>query len=625
MRAAAIWICCCAYLNCLGWFLSAVHQLNATGYAIGLLVGVALLFIWKKNTPATVLPKRRFPRWRFRKVLPLIFLVVAGLEILGGLIYTPNNYDALTYRLPRLLNWLSAGHWFWIPAINERVNYSTPAWEWTGMPFLAILRSDRGMFLIDVVSFLLMPGLLFSVFRRLKVSRKVAWTWMWILPLAYGYATQAGSVGNDLTGAVLALAAVAFGLRARTSGKAQDIWLCGLAAALMTGTKLSNVPLLLPCLIAVAPALIHLRKQVLGSVAVTVVALVICCAPIVVLNQINTGAWTGDPKNTSQIQTKSPPAAFLGNSLLLAQQSFMPPVLPGVHKFYDKLNDKLPASWQQTLHEKFPRYYSNRPNELPQEEVAGLGLGITALLLLAVATAIACPGKNLPAILTISSTTLVGYAAWISVLFYMLKMGSEATARLMLPYYPLAIVPILLLPAQKWLQQFRAWKILAVGAVLCVIPAIILSPSRPMFPLAALTRFVQNHPQSSTIQRLATVYSTYANRNDSLAPLRTGLPAGVKKVGYLAGSNDTDYSLWRPFGEHQVVYIQDAVKNSTPLPNDVEWLVVKRVTWPEYSKLSLEDWAAQNHAKIVQSVSMVTIVAWGEQTWCLLHVETPGT
>jgi hypothetical protein len=45
-NAIAIWIWLCAYLNCAGWFLSAIQELNATGYAIVLAIGIAALWIW---------------------------------------------------------------------------------------------------------------------------------------------------------------------------------------------------------------------------------------------------------------------------------------------------------------------------------------------------------------------------------------------------------------------------------------------------------------------------------------------------------------------------------------------------------------------------------------------------
>ena len=50
-----------------------------------------------------------------------------------------------------------------------------------------------------------LPGLIYSVFIRLGIARKVAWHWMWLLPAGFNYALQAGSVANDAFGAVFAL------------------------------------------------------------------------------------------------------------------------------------------------------------------------------------------------------------------------------------------------------------------------------------------------------------------------------------------------------------------------------------------------------------------------------------
>ena len=56
---------------------------------------------------------------------------------------------------------------------------------------------------------------MFSVFTRLGVRRRVAWSWMWLVPTGYCFLLQAGSIGNDLFGAPFALAAVDFALRAK--------------------------------------------------------------------------------------------------------------------------------------------------------------------------------------------------------------------------------------------------------------------------------------------------------------------------------------------------------------------------------------------------------------------------
>jgi hypothetical protein len=622
MRAAAIWICCCAYLNGVGWILSAIHQLNFLGYTVALILGIVALLFWRKKNSEFFLLQIRWQKFlrRLRKPFPLAFFIVAVLAFFGGAVHAPNNYDAMTYRLPRILNWLAAGHWFWILSINERMNYSMTAWEWLATPFFALFKSDRGLFLINI-AVLFMPGMLFSIFRKLGVARKVAWMWMWILPLAYGYALQMGSAGNDLTGTIFLLASVFFGLRARDSKKISDLWLAGLAAALMTSSKLSNLPLLLPCLIAVWPALKELRKKIFVSFIVACAAILISAAPTIVLNQIHTGSWTGDPNDSSGIRVKSPLSALLGNGILLMQQSFMPPVLPDAHKINPVLNDEMPASWQQTLRENFPRYYFAKLNELPQEESAGLGLGVTLLLLVGLSAVIFRVVKN-SRIEIFSQTSLFAFAAWIAALVYMLKMGSEATARLMLPYYPLVIVPFLLLPSQNYLLRFRAWKIFCMLAVLSVLPAIILSPSRPLLPMEKISKqLAAHHPASVTAQRLASVYFVYAHRNDSLAPLREHLPDDVKVIGFVAGSDDTDYSLWRPIGKRKVVYLQNDIKSSDAIPDSVKWIAVKQKSWRKFSNLPLETWAMQHQAQIVFSNSITTLVSRGPETWLLLHIQ----
>ncbi|HEY5043997.1 MAG TPA: hypothetical protein VIK53_18650 [Verrucomicrobiae bacterium] len=607
-----------------GWSLSLLQALTAVGYAVVLPLAVAgLMWLWRGEKREASSSRRswlQIPVRRFRRPLPLIFFIVAALTIIGGTLYAPSNFDALTYRLPRILNWWAAGQWHWIPTFNERMNFSGTVWEWLSMPFLIFTRSDRGMFLINALGFLLMPGLLFSIFRHLGVARKVAWTWMWLLPLGYGFATQAGSIGNDLTGAVFCLLSVYFGLRARRSGRVSEVWLALLAAALMTGVKLSNLPLALPCLVAVWPALGQLRKCLLGSLAVAVLAVAISAVPIMALNQLHTGNWTGDPGNQTLVQIQNPVAGVLGNGFLLLE-SFMPPVLP----FSNQINHGLTAALPDSLKKQFPRLVSNKINELPGEEGAGLGLGI-ALPLLIVFGISACRFRRAGFIKKVSSLLpLVALAAWVSVLFVMAKMGSEAGPRLLLPYYSLAIVPFLLLPAQERLLRRRAWRAFLVLTALGVLPVLVLSVSRPLWPAQKISGWLaRTHPENKMFARLAATDTIYAHRNDFLAPIRAALPDTARTVGFIAGPDDADYSLWRPFGRRNVVYPRHDLRQFLENP-DVEWLVVKENVWPEISSVPLKEWAQAHQAKIVLSVPIVELVSWGAENWCLLHIEKPDS
>lgn len=218
-----LWVWLCAYLNCAGWTLSALHHLNAGGYAVALALGTIALVVWRKQTAPQVTRKIHWQKYRrrFRRPFPLAFLVLTVMAFLGGVLYAPTNYDALAYRLPRVLHWLAADQWHWIHTIFPRLNQRCCGIEWVSAPVFALLGTDRPLFLINSISLMFLPGLVFSVFTRLGVRRLVAWHWMWLVPTGYCYLLQAGSIGNDLFGAIFILAALDFALRARSSGSAR--------------------------------------------------------------------------------------------------------------------------------------------------------------------------------------------------------------------------------------------------------------------------------------------------------------------------------------------------------------------------------------------------------------------
>ena len=190
----------------------------------------------------------------------------------------------------------------------------------------------------------------------------------------------------------------------------------------------------------------------------------------------------------------------------------------------------------------------------------------------------------------------------------------------MLPYYPLVLVPWLLLSAQNNLLRRRIWRIFLVLLAISTLPVLILAMARPLWPAQAVTtRLARAHPNNQTLQRLATTYTAYAHRNDILAPLRVGLPTSARKIGFIAGSNDTSYSLWRPFGQRRVTDLRPDIRRFLAQPN-VEWVVVKADIWPEISSVPLAQWAQEHHAQIVLTAAIVQLVSAGPETWCVLHI-----
>jgi hypothetical protein len=100
-----IWILCSALACAAGWILSALGQLNRTGYAVfaGLVLSIFFLARREWMPAGKVFPWSRVRR-RFSRPLPQVFAVLAALVFLGGALYLPSNYDGLTYRLSMALD-----------------------------------------------------------------------------------------------------------------------------------------------------------------------------------------------------------------------------------------------------------------------------------------------------------------------------------------------------------------------------------------------------------------------------------------------------------------------------------------------------------------------------------------
>ena len=251
------WILLSTLLVSAGWVLSLCHQLNPVGYAVYFALAT---IAWRSR------PKRQPGDWRGqlartvrqflrpgRRPIVWLYYVLALMSMLGGLLYVSTDGDGLAYRIPRVMHWLWQAQWCWIRTQDLRMNIAGNGFEWLCAPIILFTHTDRWVFLINAFSYLLLPGLIFSVFVRLGVRPRVAWWWMWLLPSGWCYVMQAGSCHNDSYAVIYALASVDLALRARERQNPTDWWLALLAAALATSVKQTDIPLVLLWLVAAWP------------------------------------------------------------------------------------------------------------------------------------------------------------------------------------------------------------------------------------------------------------------------------------------------------------------------------------------------------------------------------------
>jgi hypothetical protein len=627
-QPVALWIVLCAFLNCAGWILSAFHHLDRLGYVGMFALAAAAVAWWKSRHPGAR------SDWgihklshRFKRSFPFAFLILAVLAFLGGAIYAPSNYDGLAYRTPRVLHWLAEGRWHWIHTNYQAQNTRAVGYEWVTAPLILFTRSYRLLFLIEIVSFLLLPGLVFSVFTRLGVRPRVAWHWMWLLPTGYGFLLQAGSIGNDLFGATLALAALDLALRARDSKNCAESWLSILAASLLSGGKLSNAPLLLPWFIAFLPSIPLLKKRLTTTLAVCAVGAICSFLPMAVANYEHGGDWTGlraeGLSTVVELSTLRAYAAHLAfGPVMLALDNFVPPVFPFAGQWNRAVIKLVPKKIMDRLEEYFWEDQAHMTlGELQIEETAGLGFGLSVLLALSLLVArkyakakagdlISPTKRGIPWALLIS--------AFFSLVAYMAKcFGAEA--RLLLPYYGF-IIPLLLNgESQARIIKTRWWKASAKVVFLLAGVPLILSPARPLWPAQRiLSRFgLATNP---FVARAQAVYFVYAERPDGFAPVRRILPANVSVLG-LISIDDPETSLWIPFGARRVEQVTPTDTLADLRRQGIIYILIKSDAYKFAFSEPFEKWMAQHNAELIETVPLTLRVSAGPVDCLLVEIK----
>jgi len=548
---------------------------------------------------------------------------LAFLVLLGGALYPPTNHTAMTYRTPRVLHWLAEGHWHWIHTPNYRMNDRCCGFEWLTAPVLLFTGSDRGLFLINFISFLLLPGLIYSIFTRLGVRPRVAWHWMWLLPTGYTFLLQAGSLGNDTFPTVYALAAVDFGLRAWVTRRPTDLWYSLLAAALLSGAKASNLPLLLPWGILMLALCPLLTRRPVVTLLVTLLAAVVSILPTAVLNVRYCGDWSGLALEHAGMEMKNPFVGVWGNALLLLSNNFVPTFFPLAGWWNRSALAIVPHALTDPMLANFEAGFLFL-GEMPTEDWVGMGFGVSVLLAVSLLASLrAGPGANRgwagSRLISRGVRWCVLVAPWLSLLVYGMKSGMVTPARLISPYYPLLLPALLVGARQADIVRRRWWRVMAWGVVLLSVPVLVLTPGRPLWPAQTiLSRLVAWKPEQPMLKRALTVYTVYDVRSDPLANVRALLPQGLAVVGFMGTPDDIDISLWRPFGSRRVAQILLSDSPEQIRQRHIKYAVVGEVNLRE-NHTTLAEWQKRTGAELVATAIATMTVIQGPHPWYVVR------
>jgi hypothetical protein len=557
LNVVRAWILLSTLLAGAGWILSAFHELNRPGYAVVFALAAAALVFWKKSGwPPRGDFARAFHKFRkrFRRPAPLLFLALALMSLAAGALYCHSNGDTNSYRIPRVWHWLASEHWHWIRTADLRMNVVASGFEWLSAPLMLFTGTDQFLFLLNWISYLMLPGLIFSVFTRLQIRPRAAWWWTWFLAAGWCFAVQASSDANDSFAAVYILAAVDLALRARKNKAAADLWLSMLAAALATGVKQSDIPLALLWLVAAWPGLRLALARPLATLFVAATSLLVSALPATILNLEHAGNWQGLAMGTAKSawSAGSPFWKFAGNVFCIPVQNLLPPFFPWSGAWDGMISRFLqtPLGAHFRPFERFGHLYAGI-----SEASAGIGLGICCLTLISILAARA--GKT--ASPTAGATSSDVYFRWLRVtpwfvlLVFMVEICSFSDARLLSPYY-LFLFPLVLFGSrQENLARRLWWQRLGLSSMLLTAALLVVSRDRPLFPAVTITgRLQAAHPQSKLLSRLWLSYAWPRSVEQQRNFLRKDLPPDGGVVGYATTSGCAEPGLWLPFGSRRV-------------------------------------------------------------------------
>jgi len=612
LSIAAVWVFFSGWCVFGGYLLSVFGALKRPGIAIHLGLGIALSS-WLFHRFNAGFPTPKKIKWkRYLKPFPLLYLACAALALTGGLFHPPTNYDALCYRVPRLLHWLHTGQCHWTGSFNARIDFSSHGFEWLMMPWFGTFGTFRFTFLINVISFLLMPGLIFSAFRLLGVQRAVAATWMWIIPCGSCFVMQAGSIGNDIIATTYVLSAIVFALKAREMGEMRFIWLAMISTGLMTGAKASNLPLLLPVGICFVALYLKRPQLLIRSTGAIIVGILVSYVPLAVINYKHTGDWTGSPNNTSKLN--DPVAGLCGNSLQIAIGGLSPAVFPGASSWNKWVGHALEHPPLAQIKSRF-RSMDLDMSEMATEEGSGLGLGVTAAVLLGGFWP--CRGARRWQLPMLGTVVALGF--WGAMLPFMSMLGNAGTARLLASYYPGLIVLPLLLFNQKRLIRARWWVLTTCILLIPIVPALLFNPARPFLKMTQLIAICGlENSLSRVYNRSHVVYETYQNRSDIHRAVRELLPSSARVIGFAGTSDESEYSFWLPLGKRTVRDFTPLTDFQLPDTTGLDAIVTSEWGCNDRFNMTPEQLARTLKWRIIGTTKIQTYASAGDHRWNIL-------
>ena len=340
--------------------------------------------------------------------------------------------------------------------------------------------------------------------------------------------------------------------------------------------------------------------------------------PTAILNIHYCGDWTGLTVEPVLLDSGAPLFNLCVNAVLLLVQNFAPPIFPFSGTWDRIVSHVTPRALAERLARFFePDAARFRIPELQAEESAGLGFGVSVLVLLILLRQLFLPRRisirSLFVLRNLTALAALGGAA-----IFMMKSGLYAPARYLLPLCFPIIVPILAMPAAYTVARRKWWRSAALVMFSIAAVVLIISPARPLWP--ARTALRAAHSSSSPLLlRAANVYSVYRDRNDALEAIRRSFPADLRVVGFMA-FNTPETSLWRPFGSRRVLHIKQNDSPESVRARGIKFIVIDPDALGPRFTATPEELARRYNGEIIQRFAIQLVARGRPSDWLLIRL-----
>ena len=387
------------------------------------------------------------------------------------------------------------------------------------------------------------------------------------------------------------------------------------------------------------PLVSLLRRKPAATALVILLAAAVSFLPTAILNVHYLGDWSGLSIERTGMDMKNPLIGIWGNALLLLLGNFTPPLFPFAGWWNEHALVLLPHFISSPMIANFEPGFLWL-GELPTEDWAGIGFGLSLLLAVSVAAnfsrvvgalasrrRVARPGiaenaggtPALPGCVPTEFRRLILIAPWIALLAYTMKSGMNGPARLIAPYYIL-LLPLLLVGAgQSQIVRRNWWRVLTAGVLILAFVVLVLTPDRPLWPAQIiLSKLAAKHPNQHLISRARDVYTVYAKRSDPLADVRALLRPDVKTVGFIGAEDDSDISLWLPLGSRRVEHFLLSDPPERFRQEQIKYVIVGGLNL-QLRGTTLDAWRQKSGAELIASTNATLKVSEGPQQWFVVR------